>query len=32
MILYSNTEVKVRSPDGDTNYLYIVQEYCKETH
>ena len=24
MILYKNTKVKVRSPDGDTNYFDIV--------
>ena len=23
-ILYRNTNVKVRSPDGDTDYFYIV--------
>ena len=24
MILYKNTKVKIRSPDGDTDYLDIV--------
>ena len=30
-ILYKNTKVKVRSPDGDTEYFDIVQEYNKGT-
>ena len=32
MILCRNTKVKVRSPDGDTDYFDIVAEYCMETH
>ena len=31
MILYRNTKVKVRSPDGDTDYFDIVAEYYKGT-
>ena len=30
-ILYRNTKVKVRSPDGDTEYFNILQEYYKGT-
>ena len=30
-ILYRNTKVKVRSPDGDTEYFDIVAGYYKET-
>ena len=30
-ILYRNTKVKARSPDGDTEYFDIVQEYYKGT-
>ena len=28
MILYKNTKVKVRSPDGDTEYFDIVAGVC----
>ena len=24
MMLYKNTKIKIRSPDGDTDYFYIV--------
>ena len=31
-ILYRNTKVKIRSPDGNTDYFDIVQKYCKGKH
>ena len=30
-VLYKNTKVKVRSPDGDTEYFNIVAGYYKGT-
>ena len=32
MMLYKNTKVKVRSPDGDTNYFDIVAGVCWSTY
>ena len=32
MILYRNTKMKVRSPDGDTEYFDIVAGVLKGTH
>ena len=32
MMIYKNTKVKVRFPDGDTDYFNILQVCCKETH
>ena len=29
MMCYSNTKIKVCSPDGDTNYLWLLLEFCK---
>ena len=30
MMLYSNTKVKLRSPDGDTDFFDIAAGDCKE--
>ena len=30
-ILYRNTKVKVRSPDGDTEYFELLHEYFEGT-
>ena len=32
MVLYKNTKVKARTPNGDTDYLALSQVCCKGTH
>ena len=32
MMLYKKTKVKIRSPDGDTDFLTLLLVFYKETH